>query len=188
MSETKTTKAKAAAAPAAPTAPATLDVPEIVAPAGPGLKPQVKVVRVNPDAKMPVYGSKGAACFDLAACLPTADGVGVNPSNPRVFNTGLKFEVPEGHVMLVFSRSGHGFKNDVRLSNAVGVIDADYRGEVKVKLTRDPARDSENFTVYHGDRIAQAVILPVQQFEFIEVDELSETERGEGGFGSTGSQ
>lgn len=85
--------------------------------------------------------------------------------------------------MMVYSRSGHGFKSDVRLANCVGVIDSDYRGEVKVKLTND---GNEYMQVNEGDRIAQAMIIPVEQVKFIEVAELSDTERGTGGFGSTG--
>lgn len=86
--------------------------------------------------------------------------------------------------MFIFSRSGHGFKSDTRLSNCVGVIDSDYRGEVMVKLTCDSARSS--LVVSNGDRIAQAVIIKYDQVEFEESDDLSETERGAGGFGSTG--
>jgi dUTP pyrophosphatase len=88
--------------------------------------------------------------------------------------------------MLIFSRSGHGFKNNIRLSNCTGVIDSDYRGEVQVKLASDDP-DGAVFSVAHGDRIAQAMVLPIEQVSFEEVTELSTTERGEGGFGSTGS-
>ena len=87
--------------------------------------------------------------------------------------------------MLVYSRSGHGFKYGVRLANCVGVIDSDYRGEVGVKLTAD--QTSEGFFVRNGDRIAQAMIVPVDRVEFEEVEKLSDTDRGTGGFGSTGS-
>lgn len=135
---------------------------------------RVNVKRLDPAASLPVYATEGAACFDIAAM----EGGTV----PAVFSTGLAFEVPEGHVMLVFSRSGHGFKNDVRLANCVGVIDSDYRGELKVKL----AADGAPMAVAPGDRIAQAMVLPVSQCEFVEVNELDETDRGQGGFGSTG--
>jgi dUTP pyrophosphatase len=143
--------------------------------------------RRHPDAKLPVYATPGSAAMDLHAILPTADGIPVTDGSPRVFNTGLEVAVPEGHVMLVFSRSGHGFKNDVRLSNCVGVIDPDYRGEVKVKLARDGTR-GEPMTVYNGDRIAQAMVIEAKQFQPVFVDELDATERGEGGLGSTGTQ
>lgn len=140
----------------------------------------LKVKRLDPKAQLPGYATLGAACFDIAAL-----NVGfVSGGGYATFSTGLAFEVPEGHVMLIFSRSGHGFKNNVRLANCVGVIDSDYRGEVMVKLTNDSRQD---MWVEPGDRIAQAMIVPVQQVTFTEVDELSETARGAGGFGSTGA-
>lgn len=141
---------------------------------------QVRVKANDPRAKLPVYATPGAACFDLASIQ---DGW-VAGGKTMIFRTGLQFEVPEGHVMLVFSRSGHGFKSDVRLANCVGVIDSDYRGEVMVKLTNDGVY---GMGVKEGDRIAQAMIVPFQQAAFVAVDGLSETERGEGGFGSTGN-
>lgn len=142
----------------------------------------VKIKKIHPDAKVPVYGSAGAACFDLYA----ASIIGTESETDRtvLYGTGLQFEVPEGHVMMIYSRSGHGFKHGITLANSTGVIDADYRGEVMVKLTK---RD----TSIHGmpavgERIAQAMIIPVEQVVFDEVDELSDTKRGTGGFGSTG--
>lgn len=137
----------------------------------------LKVKKLHPDAKLPVYGTEGAACFDLAALEENF----VNHS--QVIRTGLSFEIPDGHVILVFSRSGHGFKNNVRLANCVGVIDADYRGEVMVKLSND---SNTIFNVNTGDRIAQAMVIPFPRVTFEEVEELSTTERGNGGFGSTG--
>ena len=142
----------------------------------------VKIKKIHPEAKVPVYGSAGAACFDLYA----ASIIGTESETDRtvLYGTGLQFEVPEGHVMMIYSRSGHGFKHGITLVNSTGVIDADYRGEVMVKLTK---RD----TSIHGmpavgERIAQAMIIPVEQVVFDEVDELSDTKRGAGGFGSTG--
>ena len=148
----------------------------------------VKIQKLHPDAIVPQYATLGAACFDLRALLPSPAPVypQVWPGKPVVVRTGLAFEVPQGHVMLVFSRSGHGFKHDIRLANCVGVIDSDYRGEVLVKLTNDSC--SGGFiSLEHGARIAQAMIIPVEQAQFEVVDELSETQRGTGGFGSTGS-
>lgn len=142
---------------------------------------KVRIKKVHPDARMPRYATAGAACFDLAAL----DGAEIPPTFSGGLRTGLACEVPTGHVMLIFSRSGHGFKSGVRLSNAVGVIDSDYRGEIGVKLHND---GDAPFLVAPGDRIAQALILPVEQVEFIEVDDLSDTDRGAKGFGSTGSQ
>ena len=138
----------------------------------------INVKTLHPDATLPTYGTAGAACFDLS--VVTIEGWGLSKAT---YGTGLSFEIPKDHVMLVFSRSGHGFKDDIRLSNCVGVIDSDYRGEVKVKLRGDD-HVSPHFAA--GDRIAQAMILPIQQVSFALVDELSDTDRGTGGFGSTG--
>jgi len=145
---------------------------------------QLKVKKLHPDAILPKYQTAGAACFDLHACLPDNDAA-ISTCKPATvcIPTGLAFEIPEGHVMLVYSRSGHGFKDLTRLVNATGVIDSDFRGEVQVKLIRD---DGGSLFFTHGDRIAQAMIIPVQQVELVEVDELGSTERGAGGMGSTG--
>lgn len=142
---------------------------------------RLRVQKLHPDAKLPTYGTLGAACFDLHAL----EGGMVSTGAPFAFRTGLAFEVPEDHVMLIFSRSGHGFNSGVRLANCVGVIDSDYRGEVLVKLGIDKLGGS--FAVEPGDRIAQAMLLPAAQATFEEVGALSETDRGAGGFGSTGA-
>ncbi len=144
---------------------------------------QLKVKRLNEAAQLPTYGSQGAACFDIRACIPDEAAFSTMHHPSVTVPTGLAFEVPEDHVMLVFSRSGHGFKNNTRLANCVGVIDSDYRGELMVKLTRD---DADTLWVDHNERIAQAMIIPVQQVELIEVEELSDTARGTAGLGSTG--
>ena len=147
---------------------------------------KLKVMRLRDDAILPKYASAGAACFDLHAVtdhIPcVVDGDSLRPY--KTFQTGLAVEVPEGYVMLVFSRSGHGFKHDVRLANCVGVIDSDSRGEVLVKLTADT---DGWLGVKQGDRIAQAMVIPVPAIELVEVDELSDTARGAGGLGSTGA-
>jgi dUTP pyrophosphatase len=130
----------------------------------------------HPDAKVPSYATEGSACFDISA----VEGGLLNPT--FIAATGLYFEIPKEHVMLVFSRSGMGFKDDVRLSNCVGVIDSDYRGELKVKLKADGDRKQCN----KGDRIAQGIVLPYEQVQFILAERLNDTERGVGGFGSTG--
>ncbi len=145
----------------------------------------LKVKKMDPSAIIPKYQTPGAACFDLHAFGEIAPvTIDSEARYAHTFRTGLQFEVPEGWVMLVFSRSGHGFNADVRLANCVGVIDSDYRGEVAVKLTAD---DTGYLVVKEGDRIAQAMLVPARQVLLHEVDELSETERGEGGFGSTGA-
>lgn len=142
---------------------------------------QLKIKKLHPAAKLPTYATPGAACFDLYAL----DSGSVEAGMPAIFHTGLAFEVPEGYVMLVFSRSGHGFSHDTRLANCVGVIDSDYRGEVRVKLTRDPGR-TESIGVKAGDRIAQAMLVQIPRVELIETNDLSQTSRGTGGYGSTG--
>lgn len=146
----------------------------------------VKVKKLHPDAIVPAYASAGAGCFDFHAVVETGFEQTVDHGTPSVIATGLSFEIPEGFVMLIFSRSGHAFKNDVRLANCVGVIDSDYRGEVKVKLTADLS-DTDFMVVANGDRIAQGLIVPIPRIIFEVTSELSTTERGEGGFGSTGS-
>lgn len=149
---------------------------------------QLKFKKLHPDAIAPIYATAGAACFDLHALFPKGHSPAefITSGVPVTFRTGLSFEIPEGHVMLVYSRSGHAFKNGVRLANCVAVIDSDYRGEVMVRLTKDVSADSL-LQVKNGDRIAQAMIVPIPQVELVEVSDLSETERGTGGFGSTGS-
>lgn len=145
-----------------------------------GFQLRIKVKKLVAEATIPQYATAGAACFDLHSLT---EGT-ASKEAPLICDTGLAFEIPEGHVMLIYSRSGHGFKNDTRLSNCVGVIDADYRGEVKVKLAKDSLGGVLNVT--KGDRIAQAMVVPVDKVTFEEVDELGSTERGQGGFGSTG--
>ena len=133
-----------------------------------------------PNAREPMYATKGAACFDLY----TADVVKTEP-NAVVYNTGWQFEIPQGHVMMLYSRSGHGFNKGIRLANGTGVIDSDYRGDVMVKLVSDTCDLCEFPQV--GERIAQAMILHVPLVGFYMTAKLNPTERGEGGFGSTGA-
>lgn len=145
----------------------------------------VKIKKVHPDAVTPTYATDGSGAFDLYAVGLPKHGKTVDHDihGPAIIDTGIAFEVPPGYGMFILGRSGMAFKNDVRLANCVGLVDSDYRDTVKVKLTADT--DIE-YGVHNGDRIAQAVILPLPQVRFIEVDELSTTERGTGGFGSTG--
>lgn len=142
---------------------------------------QVKIKTLNPQAKIPVYSTPGAACFDI--CTTSQSGY-IQSGTSVVFATGLSFEIPEGHVMMLYSRSGHGFKHGLRLVNGTGVIDSDYRGELMVKLHNDGVRSA---LIESGERIAQAMIVPVEQAEFVFADSLSDTERGTGGLGSTGT-
>lgn len=152
---------------------------------------KLKIKKLHPDAQIPKYATKGAACFDLHALIDPEDdgGKGIPmhwADSTCIFRTGLSFEIPEGFVMMIYSRSGHGFKHGARLSNCVGVIDSDYRGEVQVKLHKDIVQ-ADSLVVKNGDRIAQAMIIPATQVEFDEFAELTSTDRGTGGFGSTGS-
>lgn len=143
--------------------------------------------RIHHAARLPVRASAGAACFDLHALSDSdgaPEGLPVEFVGASTFGTGLAVEVPPGFALMIYSRSGHGFKSDVRLANCVGVIDSDYRGEIMVRLTCDGPGP---FTVKRGDRIAQAMLIPVPDVELIEVDALTETARGAGGLGSTGA-
>lgn len=147
--------------------------------------PIVKIQRLQPDAKIPTYGTDGAACFDFYAYCPAVRTF-LHANAPVMFSTGIAIEVPEGWALLIYSRSGHGFKSDTRLSNCVGVIDSDYRGEIKVRLIRDTLSDSHPHFIDHEDRIAQGMLVPAEKTHFEIVNQLSTTERGAGGFGSTG--
>ena len=127
----------------------------------------------------PSYGSEGAACFDLQAAVSKVIPTGATVLVP----TGLAFQIPRGYKIDVYSRSGLSTKGNLALANGVGIIDSDYRGEVMVALYN---RSSEARSVKQGDRIAQAMLVPVPKVHLIQVDELESTERGDGGFGSTG--
>ena len=147
----------------------------------------LKLKKLHAAAIIPKHATAGAACFDLHAVIEDEThlqhGLTVHPGDQEVIRTGLAFAVPEGFAMMIYSRSGHGFKNGVRLGNGTGVIDSDYRGEVMVALRNDgPAK----FKVRNGDRIAQAMLVPIPAIEFDECVDLDITARGAGGLGSTG--
>lgn len=147
---------------------------------------QIKIKKISPLAKVPTYATDGSGCFDIYS-INTMPRL-VHEGWPVVFETGLQFEIPPGYGMFILSRSGHGFNFDTRLANCVGFIDSDYRGEVKVKLTADQEHEEAMpLSVMPGDRICQECILPIPKVEFIVTDDLSDTARGQGGFGSTGS-
>ncbi len=138
--------------------------------------------RIGRDIPAPHFATSGAAAMDLCACVD--EPVTLAPGERTLVPTGLAIALPDaGHVALVFARSGLGIKKGVCLSNGVGVIDSDYRGEIGVGLVN---LSGESYTVQPGDRIAQLMVVPVVQPELRFVDELDETERGRGGFGSTG--
>ena len=144
---------------------------------------QVKIQRLHPDAKLPTYGSAAAAGADLYALLDAP--ITVEPGRTVLVRTGIALALPLGTVGLVFARSGLATKRGLAPANKVGVIDADYRGEVMVALHNHSDAPA---TVEIGERIAQLVIVPYVTADFLAVDALDETERGAGGFGSTGRQ
>ena len=141
----------------------------------------IKVKKLKPGATVPTMGSKFAAGADLYS-VEGADVV-IEPNETKFIGTGLAMEIPEGYVGLVYARSGLACKRGLAPANKVGVVDSDYRGEIKVALHN---HGKEAQTVEKGERIAQMVIAPYLSVNYEEADELSETERGEGGFGSTG--
>jgi len=133
------------------------------------------------DLPLPSYESEAAAGMDIRAALD--EPVTLKPGERSLISTGLKMALPEGYEAQIRPRSGLAIKHGITMLNTPGTIDADYRGEVKVIAVN---LGQENFIVHHGDRIAQMIIAPVVQLPVEETDELSETDRGEGGFGSTG--
>ena len=144
---------------------------------------KVGIKKLNKDAKIPVYGSKYAAGADLYACLE--EPLVIAPGCTAVVHTGIALELPVGYAGLIYARSGLATKQGLAPANKVGVVDCDYRGEVMVALYNHSA---EARTVNPDDRIAQLVITPYITADFEECAELSDTERGAGGFGSTGSK
>lgn len=141
----------------------------------------VKVKKLNMNAVMPDYQTAGAAAVDLCACL---DGPVVLPcGETMLIPTGIAVSIESDVTALIFARSGLASKKGISLANSVGVIDSDYRGEIKVALVN---RGKEPFEIRHGDRIAQMGFFPVLRANFIEAEELDSTERGAGGFGHTG--
>ena len=132
---------------------------------------------------LPSYQSAHAAGFDLVAAVPEDDPVSLAPSDRVLIPTGLAFALPEGHEAQIRPRSGLALKHGVTVLNSPGTIDADYRGEIKVILIN---LGSDTFLIQRGDRIAQAIIAPVTHVDIVPVETLDDTDRGEGGFGSTG--
>ena len=144
----------------------------------------VKIKKLKYNAVIPTRGSKFAAGYDLVACLDTDEmNITIAPYKTVVIGTGLSMEFPDGYFGGIFARSGLASKQGLRPSNCVGVVDSDYRGEIKVALYNDSA---EPRVIASGERIAQLILLPFATMTFEEVKELNDTERGEGGFGHTG--
>ena len=143
----------------------------------------LKIKKLREDAIVPVKATSGSACFDLHVLLD--EPYLLSPNEYHLVHTGLSIELPsEDCVCLLFSRSGMGIKHGITLSNSVGVIDSDYRGELCVGLIN---HSDEHYTIMPNDRIAQMMIIRTTPVTVQVVDELNTTERGEGGFGSTGS-
>lgn len=142
---------------------------------------KIEIKKLTETAKLPTRGSDRAAGYDLYA--DSVESVLIKPHTTAKVGTGLAIAIPEGYFGAIFARSGLAAKQGLRPANCVGVCDEDYRGEYIVALHNDT---DMNQIIEPGDRIAQLVVLPYLPVEFEEVTELSETERGAGGFGSTG--
>ena len=143
----------------------------------------INIKKMNPRAVIPAQGTQGAAGYDLCACVEAP--VTIYPGETVMIPTGLAMEIPLGIAGLIFARSGLATQRGLAPANKVGVIDADYRGELMVSLYN---HSGEVRTVNDGDRIAQMVITPYLTADFQPADELDDTARGSGGFGSTGSK
>lgn len=141
----------------------------------------VKIKKLNENAKMPTYGSPYSAGADLYACIES--NITIEPNQTVLVKTGLAMELDCGYVALIYARSGLATKRGLAPANKVGVVDCDYRGEIMVALHN---HSTEPQTVSKDERIAQMVITPYITAEFEEADTLSDTVRGDGGFGSTG--
>ena len=145
--------------------------------------PIVNIKKINPNAIVPTYGSLYSAGADLYACIE--ENLVIAPHETVLIKTGLSIEIPEGYAGLIYARSGLASKKGLAPANKVGVVDSDYRGEVMVALHNHSEKSAE---IECGERVAQLVIAPFLKAEFNVVDSLSDTVRGDGGFGSTGSK
>lgn len=144
---------------------------------------QIKVKKLKKNAKIPTYGSDFAAGADLYATLD--EDMKIAPNETKFVPTGLSFEIPEGLGGFIYARSGLSCKQGLAPANKVGVIDSDYRGEIMVALHN---HSKEERTVQNGDRVAQIVFAPYFKGDFVEVENLQDSVRGAGGFGSTGKK
>ena len=145
---------------------------------------ELKIKKLRENATLPTRGTKGSAGADLYACIE--ESVTINPGDLKLIPTGVAIALPDSSaVAYLYARSGLGVKHGICLANGVGVVDSDYRGEIMVGLCNV---SGEPYTVEPNERIAQMVISPVIIPELIEVEKLDETDRGEGGFGSTGKK
>ena len=144
----------------------------------------IKIKKLNENAIIPQKATEGSAGADLYACIDQP--LTIAPGSLVMVPTGIALELPEtGLAAFLFARSGLGVKHGITLSNGVGVVDSDYRGEICVGLCNV---SKETYTIQPNERIAQMVVMPVVCVDLAEVQELSNTDRGEGGFGSTGKK
>ena len=143
----------------------------------------MKIKKLNENAVIPTYGTEYSAGADLYAC--TEEDITINSGETKLIKTGIAMEIPVGYAGFIYARSGLASKKGLAPANKVGVIDADYRGEVMVALYNQSNKPQ---VIAAKERIAQLVIAPFLKVEFEEVDELTETVRGAGGFGSTGTK
>lgn len=142
---------------------------------------QVKFIKVLDTAKIPTQGTPGSAGYDLYNA--EAAEYYLAPGETKMFHTGLEMAIPDGYFGGIYARSGLSIKHGLRPANCTGIVDSSFRGEVLVALHND---STSGYLVGPGERIAQLIVQPYMDIEFAEVDDLDETERGEGGFGSTG--
>jgi len=141
----------------------------------------VKFLKINGDAIVPTYGT----LFSAGADLYSVEEVKIDAGDTKIIHTGIILEIPEGYGGFVFARSSLASKRGLAPANKVGVIDSDYRGEIMVSLHN---HSNESQVVEKGERVAQIVFMPYAMANFIQTEDLSKTERGEGGFGSTGTK
>lgn len=148
-------------------------------------KVKIRIKRLSEGAVLPVYGSEYAAGMDLYALADSDEGIRIAPGETVLIHTGIAMEIPDGYAGFVYARSGLASKKGLAPANKVGVIDADYRGEIMVAIHNHGTMTQ---TVGQNERIAQMVIAPCVIADFEEAAELSDTVRGKGGFGSTGTK
>ena len=144
-----------------------------------------KLEHFDSNLPLPKYETAGAAGADLRASMPNQENMTIAPGKRVLVPTGLSYEIPEGYEVQVRPRSGMSLKTNLLIVNSPGTIDCDYRGEIKIIIGNFGEDDA---VIEHGDRIAQMVIAPVTQATLVETSILSETDRGAGGFGSTGKK
>lgn len=145
------------------------------------MKEKVKIKKLSENAVIPTYGSEYSAGADLYACLESEVTIGAGET--YLVKTGIAMEIPTGYAGLIYARSGLATKRGLAPANKTGIVDSDYRGEIMVALYN---HSKEEQSIAPGERVAQLVITPFLTADFIEEDELSDTKRGSGGFGSTG--